>query len=205
MAQVSSRTRRVPTQERSRRSVRRILEAAEELVAEAGVDAATTRAIAERAGVAVPSLYRFFADRDEILDALLEQMLEELDAHCLAGEAAWEPGDVDDLLRLEFDLHVGFYGSHPSLAMLWFEGRASVAVVESVRRRNHALAMRVRELLIGHGLVAEDAPAEAFDLLIELGDRVLEVAFRDPRRVDRRAVELGTVALGAFAERFAVI
>jgi AcrR family transcriptional regulator len=52
------------------------------------VDAAATRAIAERAGVAIPSLYRFFADRDEILDALAEHMTADLDQHARAAEAA---------------------------------------------------------------------------------------------------------------------
>src|SRR5271166_5975676 len=76
---LAARGRREPVQERSRRTVRRILAAAEEIVAADGVDAVTTRAIAERAGVATPSLYRFFEDRDAILDALLEQMLAELE------------------------------------------------------------------------------------------------------------------------------
>ncbi|MFN8173771.1 MAG: TetR/AcrR family transcriptional regulator [Solirubrobacteraceae bacterium] len=198
-----TRARRVPAQARSRRTVRRILEAAERLVAEEGVDAATTRAIAERAGVAAPSLYRFFADRDEVLDALLEQMVDDLDEHARAGEATWEPGDLEGLLRLEFDLHVSYYEDHPSLAALWFGGRASPAVVESVRRRNHELARRVRELLVARGLVRTDTPVEVFDLVTELGDRILEVAFRDPREPDRKVLELGVAALSAFVERWA--
>lgn len=198
-----TRARRVPAQARSRRTVRRILEAAEGLVAEQGVEAVTTRAIAERAGVAAPSLYRFFADRDEVLDALLEQMVGDLDDHARAAEEAWEPGDLDGLLRLEFHLHVAYYEDHPSLAALWFGGRASPAVVESVRRRNHDLAGRVRERLVARGLVRRDTPVEVFDLVTELGDRILEVAFRDPRRPDRKALELGLVALSAFVERWA--
>jgi AcrR family transcriptional regulator len=38
--------------------------------------------------VAIPSLYRFFADRDEILDALAEHMTADLDQHARAAEAA---------------------------------------------------------------------------------------------------------------------
>ncbi|WP_329157922.1 TetR/AcrR family transcriptional regulator [Streptomyces sp. NBC_01717] len=47
---------------------------------EGGVEAFTTRAIAERVGISAPSLYRFFADRDRVLDALMEQHLERLRA-----------------------------------------------------------------------------------------------------------------------------
>lgn len=207
MATVSTGTRlarREPTQERSRRTVRQILEAAEQLVAEQGIDAVTTRAIAERAGVAVPSLYRFFADRDDILDALVEQMLVELEETSQAAEAAWVPGSAGDLLDLEFDLHVTYFSAHPSVTALWFGGRTSPAVVESVRRRNTVLGDRVRALLLGHGLIAPDTPPAAFRLVTELGDRVLQLAFRDPGTIDAEALELGRVALIGFVERWAV-
>ena len=196
-----SRTRRAPAQERSRRTVRQILDATEELIGERGIDAATTRAIAERAGVAVPSLYRFFADRDEILDALLEHMVADLDAHARAAEAVWTPGDVEDLIRLQLELHAGYYERHPTLAALWFGGRASPAVVASVRRRNTDLAKRVRALLLDHGLIGEEAPLPVFTFVTELGDRVLQVAFRDGSTADREALALGVTALTAFIER----
>ena len=93
MTTTTARARREPTQQRNRRTVRQILDAAEQIVGTQGMDAATTRAIAERAGVAIPSLYRFFADRDEILDALAEHMTADLDQHARAAEASWQPGD----------------------------------------------------------------------------------------------------------------
>ena len=58
---VTTAQRREPTQARSRQTVTRILDVAAAIVDEQGVDAATTRTIADRAGVAYPSLYRFFA------------------------------------------------------------------------------------------------------------------------------------------------
>ncbi|HUO38192.1 MAG TPA: helix-turn-helix domain-containing protein, partial [Mycobacterium sp.] len=53
--------RREPAQARSRQTVTRILDAAATIVDQEGVDAATTRAIADLADVSYPSLYRFFA------------------------------------------------------------------------------------------------------------------------------------------------
>jgi AcrR family transcriptional regulator len=47
-----------------------ILDAAEAVAAERGLDAATIVAIAERAGVAVGTLYNYFPDRDGILAAI---------------------------------------------------------------------------------------------------------------------------------------
>jgi AcrR family transcriptional regulator len=53
--------------------VEAILDAAESVVSEIGVDATTTNAIAERAGASVGSLYHFFANKDAILLALAER------------------------------------------------------------------------------------------------------------------------------------
>ena len=49
---------------------RSILDAAARLVVERGVDALTTRDIAEAAGVPVASLYQYFADKEDVLLAL---------------------------------------------------------------------------------------------------------------------------------------
>jgi AcrR family transcriptional regulator len=203
MTTTTARARREPTQQRSRRTVRQILDAADQIVGTQGVDAATTRAIAERAGVAIPSLYRFFADRDEILDALVEHMTADLDQHARAAEASWQPGDPAGLIRLELDTAAAYFEAHPSAVALWFGGRVAPPVVQTIRARNHALAVRVRDLLIRHHLVPEQTPSAVFDLLVELGDRILEVAFRSPDPPDRQTIELGAIALTAFAERWA--
>jgi AcrR family transcriptional regulator len=197
------RSRRVPVQERSRRTVRQILDAAEQIVGESGVDAATTRAIAERAGVAAPSLYRFFADRDEILDALLEAMLEDLDAHAEEAERAFSGDSVEEFVRMELDLHVAFYERHPSVAPLWFGGRVSPAVVELVRARNRALAARAQRILTATGLIDAGAPKIVFELLVEYGDRTLEVAFRGRRRAHAQTIAAGALALAGVAQPWA--
>jgi AcrR family transcriptional regulator len=49
-----------------------LLEAAEEVVAERGLEATSIAAIAERAGVAVGTLYNYFPDRDALLAALFD-------------------------------------------------------------------------------------------------------------------------------------
>lgn len=57
-------------QERSQATTERLLEAAEALLAEGGADAATLRAIADRAGVSLGIVYRRFPDKDAILRAV---------------------------------------------------------------------------------------------------------------------------------------
>jgi AcrR family transcriptional regulator len=71
---------RQPRQERGERRVEEILDAAAEVIAEVGVDAATTNAIAERAGSSVGSLYHFFPNKEAIIRALASRYDGELRA-----------------------------------------------------------------------------------------------------------------------------
>lgn len=202
------RTRREPTQERSRRTVGRILDATEQIIGESGVEAVTTRAIAELAEVSTPSLYRFFADRDEIFDALLQQILTAFDERTEAAEATWHPTTLDELIGLVLDLHVECYEAYPTAAALWFGGRVSPVVAKAVHARNHRLAVRLRRLITQHlfetnGLTKPPADflMNEADILVELGDRVLELAFRESLTADKRIIAIGREALAAAANR----
>jgi AcrR family transcriptional regulator len=68
---------------------REILAAAEEVFAEMGLDRASMAQIAERAGVAVGTLYNRFKDREALLEALLgerrAELLEKVDAELTAS------------------------------------------------------------------------------------------------------------------------
>lgn len=57
-----------------------LLEAAEEVAARDGVEAASLQAIAERAGVAVGTIYNYFADRHALVEALFARRRAELAA-----------------------------------------------------------------------------------------------------------------------------
>ena len=72
--------RRLPKQKRSRQRVERILEAAAQVFAEVGYEAATTHAIASRAGTAIGSIYQFFPDKLAIFHALEERHMEQVRA-----------------------------------------------------------------------------------------------------------------------------
>jgi AcrR family transcriptional regulator len=195
----AARPRREPVQARSRQTVGRVLDAAAALINEAGVEAATTRAIAARAGVAYPSLYRFFADREEILDQLLERHLAELDARAVAAERMWQITSVQDLIDRELDLHIAYYQEHPAAARLWLDGRTSPTVIAHVRQRSRVLAERMRQALIAAQLIRPETDPRILLMLVELGDRVLDLAFRAGPAPDSAIIELGRTALGAYA------
>ena len=70
MKSQNSPLRRQPQQKRSQARVEQILDAAAIVFNEVGFEAATTHAIASRAGTAVGSLYQFFPDKQAIFNAL---------------------------------------------------------------------------------------------------------------------------------------
>jgi AcrR family transcriptional regulator len=70
-------TRKTPTQDRSRALVDAILAAAVRVLSSVGVERSTTTRIADRAGVSVGSLYQYFRNRDELLGALVDRLIEE--------------------------------------------------------------------------------------------------------------------------------
>jgi AcrR family transcriptional regulator len=191
--------RRQPVQERSRETVARLLDAAAAIIDEAGVEAATTRAIAERAGVAYPSLYRFYADREEILEQLLERHLADLDAEAVAAEETWQITSIEDVIDRELDLHIAYYEEHPSAARLWLSGRSSPTVIAHVRERTRVLAERMRSALIGAGLISPETDSRVLLLVVELGDRILDVAFRGSSTHDPVIIQLGRTALKVYA------
>lgn len=187
--------RRLPVQERSRETVRRILDAAAVIIDEDGVDAATTRSIADRAGVAYPSLYRFFKDRDQILDSLIERHLTQLDGLAAEIEPTWTITSAADLISAEFDLHVDYYRRHPNAARIWMGGRTSPFVAAKVHARIHRVADQVHARLLDHGLIPAGTDPRALLVVAEITDRVFELAYRDEREFDETMLALGRTAV----------
>ena len=70
--------RRVPVQGRSVARVQRMLDACAELVDEVGYEGLTTTLLAERAEVAIGSVYQFFPDKRAIVQALTLRTMEAL-------------------------------------------------------------------------------------------------------------------------------
>jgi AcrR family transcriptional regulator len=109
---------RAPQRERGRARVAALMEAATEVFAENGYDAATMTEIAARAGASIGSLYQFFPTKELIAEALHAQNSDDLAAMLagLAPRVAGKPGAAlaDVLFR---DLS-GFLTTHPAFVTL---------------------------------------------------------------------------------------
>src|ERR1700722_15877387 len=77
-----------PRRKDAQRNRRRLLAAAREVFRDRGV-AATLNDVAHHAGLGVGTAYRHFANKEELIDALFEDMVETVDRY--VREAAQEP------------------------------------------------------------------------------------------------------------------
>ena len=120
---------RLPTQQRSRERVERMLAAAAALIAEGGSDAMRMSEVAERAGVPIGSLYQFFPDKGAIVRTLAER-------YNALGRACIEEGlaNVADLdgLRDAFgrliDIYYALFLAEPVMRDIWSGTQADKAL-----------------------------------------------------------------------------
>ncbi|WP_267880710.1 TetR/AcrR family transcriptional regulator [Streptomyces sp. SPB78] len=122
----------------------RIVAAATELLEESGREAVTTRAVAARAGVQAPAIYRLFGDKEGLLHAVAD---EGLGAYLSEKEAQGHVEDPVDDLRAGWDLHVDFGLAHPALYSLMYAdpGTAPPASPALTAAEEH-LTRRIRRL-----------------------------------------------------------
>ena len=141
-------------QERSRATVEAILIGAAQVFERDGYEAATTDAIAERAGVSIGSLYQYYPNKDSLIVALGYCHLAESAAivrpileRMASDEPIPIPAAVSELVRLAIASHRG----RPDLHRVLFEempiGREpSDAVGQSTRRMVEIIASYLRRI-----------------------------------------------------------
>jgi AcrR family transcriptional regulator len=85
-------------------------------------EAVTLRAVAREVGIAAPSIYPHFADRDAIVTAVVAQVFDELAEAIKVGAAAAGPDPVDQLVA-GCAAYVDFGLSHPARYGVLFSER----------------------------------------------------------------------------------
>lgn len=109
-----------PRQERAKRTYENILNAAAELLVEVGVERISTNLIAERAGITVPALYRYFPNKYAVLYALGAGLMDRqhrifeawFERHMQAGGVPALLGNTYELLKETYEGTLGQVGGH---------------------------------------------------------------------------------------------
>jgi AcrR family transcriptional regulator len=98
--------RAVPSQDRAKDTVNVLLEATEEVARKVGFEEATTKEIAQVAGVSAGTLYRYFPDKEALLVAVIRRQWEAGVQEFGAGIALMKPGGFDEIV--ESIVHLAF-------------------------------------------------------------------------------------------------
>ncbi|MDO9497866.1 MAG: TetR/AcrR family transcriptional regulator [Nocardioides sp.] len=195
--------RRIPTQARSRRKVEHILDTTARLVVERGVDSLTTRDIALASGVPVASLYQYFADKEEVLLALAERDMAEMDAQVVADLMELRVLTLEGLVRTTMQAFVSVYRRRRAFVEIYLRGRSNAAVHQFGREHNARVAQMLRDFAIEQGLAEPTMPQVSATLAVEIGDRVFQLAYEHADDGDGELVEEGITLVTAYLERYA--
>jgi AcrR family transcriptional regulator len=192
-----------PRQERAKRTYESILTAAAELLVEVGVERISTNIIAERAGITVPALYRYFPNKYAVLNALgavlMDRQNEVFRLWFEKHGAAANPGvlldNIYDLLKLTYDVTADQPGG--------------LEIIQSLRAVGPLQELR----LTSHRLVAEQFAAGVAELLgrpvdeqlfmrarvsVDTGYAIVEMALEDTNLAAEQCLRQGADMLQAY-------
>lgn len=194
--------RNVPTQARSRERLRRVLAAADEVLAREGAAAFTTTRIAAAAGVPVGSVYHYFPDKAAVVQALAVDYWTEF-ADLVAGAAdADERTPLADPAGTVLDALAAGFRARPGFLALWYGALRTEAVRDATRPIRAAVADSLQRILAVHWPDAEPATrAGVARMLVIAGDGLLREAFRTAPDGDPGLLGEAREMLDAYAER----
>lgn len=160
-----SRAVRESTLNQARRTL--ILDAARSAFFELGLDGASLREIAKRAGYTPGAIYSYFANLEEIYGALLGESLQRLNQAVEAAKVGGKSPSASDFLRAKAQAFYLFYRDHPKeldLGFYLFDGMKPRGLTpelnQELNERLMAALTPVQEQLEALGLKAEDAVME---------------------------------------------
>jgi len=173
--------RQAPQQARSKATIEKILRVSAELLDEVGIDGFNTNLLAERAGVGVRAIYRYFPNKFAIVIALAEELR--------TAERAWV-GDLSkiseyDDWRQAVDHSIdGYYDAarrQHGYAAMAAAARAIPHINEINEQESRKLQKELATGLRSLGLTLEKRHLDALcRTIIESAEKLLDTALRSP-------------------------
>jgi AcrR family transcriptional regulator len=164
-----------------------MLDACAELVDEIGYEALTTTLLAERAGVAIGSIYQFFPDKRAVVQALtlrnLEAYLDRLAARFTNTEfSQWWDG-VDAAI----DEYIAMHRDVPGFRTLHFGDVVDVHLLDEDRDNNQVIASALTSFMRESFSISSESDIDfPIAIAVEIADALIKLGFRrdtggDPR------------------------
>jgi AcrR family transcriptional regulator len=193
--------RNEPTQARSRERLARVLDAADEVLARDGASAFTTTRVAAEAGVPIGSVYRFFPDKQAIVEALAVRYWSEFE-DLVAGTADADRVDpLADPGSMVIDVLAAGFRTRPGFLALWYGGLRTEEIRDATRPARQAIARSIERILANHWPRAPRRErARVAEMAVLAGDGLLREAFRRKRRGDAALLAESKLMLSSYVE-----
>jgi AcrR family transcriptional regulator len=130
----------IPRQERAIKTYEGILKATAELLIEVGLERISTNLIAERAGVTVPALYRYFPNKYSVLNTLGARLMDRQNEATASWHETYVVGQpidymLDNLYALLYAGYLSVRNFSGGLEILY--GMQTLAPLRATRLQNH--------------------------------------------------------------------
>jgi AcrR family transcriptional regulator len=191
--------RNVPTQNRSRERLQRVLDAAEKVLADEGARALTTTRIAQVARVPVGSVYHYFPDKESIVDAVAIRYWSDFEDLVAGVAQADEREPLDDPAGALVETLAAGFRSRPGFRALWYGGLRTERVRDATRPARARFARSVERILGVHWPAADPRlVAAAARMVVLVGDGLLREAFRRAPEGDEELLAESKLLLDAY-------
>ena len=156
-----------------------ILDAAVQILATEGYEAATLKAMGDLAGIPVASMYHYFPDRLQVEVELMQAWIPQLNARIDNAMADARLTSLADGVEAIIAPILACFAEHPACAELWFVGRhpALAAIVAEFHDQS---ARKLWQWLLEHQALRAGTPALPVQIAFEAGNHLFDLAFRRP-------------------------
>ena len=190
-------SRRTPLQPRSLQTIQRVVDAAGSLLCRLPLEELTTTRIAVEAGISVGALYRFFPDKQLIIDSLavrhvnrfrsvIEQTVLPLLEREMQDLEKFQPGR---LLNLVVDAYVAYLDEHPDFRAISFGRHISAATKEREASPAVGLPAMLKSFMLERlGIPNNPELDMMLRVVSEAGERLIAFAYEQPTRDERDRV-----------------
>lgn len=165
------------TPERTSDTRTRLLEAAAELIAESPGQDVPLRAICERVGVRLPTLYHYFGSKEGLLEKVVEHGF---DLYLGVKGSSESSGDPVQDLRGGWDAHVDFGLTHPGFYALMYGQVAPGSKPAAQERPTRMLRDVVGRIDEQGRLVVDPDQATAHVLAANVGVTLRQIVLAEP-------------------------
>ena len=181
--------RRKPVQGRSAGTVQQIFAATSALLGRMPLEDITTSLVAKEAGISVGGLYRFFPDKQSIIDAIAVRHMEDFKATLLRRVAKLALADGRTFLSRVIDAYVAFLDERPDFRTIALGRHVSAQARKSQAEPDSGPAALVRWFLMKRLGVKKSGDLDLkLRVLIETGERLIAYAYTQESASERLRV-----------------